>query len=482
MGIQERIERKLKAIQKQFPVEKSIKWQPQPGSQSLAYHCPADELFYGGSPGGGKSDLILGLALTQHKRSLILRRRALDLAAIKVRLTEVTGRVPTNEFRVNGRYIQMGGCKDDSSKYKYQGQAHDLKSFDEVNQFLESQYTYIKTWNRTAEPGQRCRTVCSFNPPTAPEQRWIINYLAPWLDKKHPRPAMSGEIRYYIGRDEVDGPEPQGGITPMSRCFILSRTSDNALLMATGYDRLLANLPPELAALTDFASSMQDDPYQVIPTQWVELAQDRWRQRWGAGYDPTRTNETMPTIRNILQDAIAEDVARGGVDDTTVATRHADNVFLWGYPGSETPDGATAAGKLLQHRQGNSRMSIDIIGWGSSSYDYLKGLGHQPYAFNGSTASALRTRSGQFGFVNKRAEAHWKLREALDPEYGSTLALPPHPKLLGDLTAPRWFLSLRGIQVEEKSEIKKRLGRSPDTGDAVVMVCDLGALVYGSAF
>ncbi|MDX2212509.1 MAG: hypothetical protein SFY66_04390 [Oculatellaceae cyanobacterium bins.114] len=355
-----------------------------------------------------------------------------------------------------------------------------------MNQFLESQYTYIKTWNRTAEPGQRCRVVNSFNPPTSPEQRWIINYLAPWLDKKHPKPAMSGEVRYYIKRDEVDGPEPveiKGKLVyPMSRCFILSKTSDNALLMATGYDRLLANLPPELAALTDFASSMQDDPYQVIPTKWVELAQDRWRSRWGAGYDPTRTNETMPTIRNTLQDAIAGDIARGGTDETVIATRHADNVFLWGYAGKETPDGATAASKLLQHRQGNSRMSIDVIGWGSSAYDHLKGLGHQPYAFNGSTASPARTRSGQFGFVNKRAEAYWKLREMLDPEYGATLSLPPHPKLLGDLTAPRWFLSLRGIQVEEKAEIKKRLGRSPDTGDAVVMVCDVGGLVYGSSF
>lgn len=480
MSLQARVERKLKEIDRLFPAKVSVSWQPQPGAQSLAFHSSADELFYGGQPGGGKTDLILGLALTQHDRSLILRRRALDLAAIKVRFTEITGKVPGTETRINSRYIQMDGCKDEGSKYKYQGQAHDLKAFDEVNQFLQSQYEYIKTWNRTAKPGQRCRIVCSFNPPTSPEQRWIINYLAPWLDPKHPKPAHSGEIRYYIGRDEVDGPEPQfiNGklVTPISRCFILSSTSDNPLLMATGYDRILANLPPELAALTDFAAGIEDDPYQVIPTRWVELAFDRWRQQWGNSFEP------MPVVTHIPQDAIAGDIARGGLDQTTIATRHQDNVFIWAYPGKETPDGATAAGKLLQHRQGTAKEFVDIVGWGSSAYDHLKGLGHQPVGFNGANRSALRTRCGQFSFANKRAEAYWKLREALDPEHGATLALPPIQKLLSDLTAARWFLGFKGIQIEEKAEIKKRLGRSPDYADAVVMVCDLGTLEYQSAF
>ena len=28
-------------------------WQPLPGPQTVAYHSPADELFYGGAGGGG---------------------------------------------------------------------------------------------------------------------------------------------------------------------------------------------------------------------------------------------------------------------------------------------------------------------------------------------------------------------------------------------------------------------------------------------
>ena len=49
-------------------------WTPNPGAQSEAYFSDADEVGYGGEAGGGKSFLLVGLALTAHKRSLILRR------------------------------------------------------------------------------------------------------------------------------------------------------------------------------------------------------------------------------------------------------------------------------------------------------------------------------------------------------------------------------------------------------------------------
>ena len=56
-------------------VNESVKeqiWVPNPGPQTEAYFCKADELFYGGQAGGGKTDLGIGLALTAHTRSLIL--------------------------------------------------------------------------------------------------------------------------------------------------------------------------------------------------------------------------------------------------------------------------------------------------------------------------------------------------------------------------------------------------------------------------
>ena len=75
--------------------------------------------------------------------------------------------------------------------------------------------------------------------------------------------------------------------------------------------------------------------------------------------------------------------------------------------------------------------------------------------------------------MNLRAELWWNLRELLDPNprvNPSPIALPPDDVLLADLTNVRYKFDSKGrIQLESKEEIKKRLGRSPDRGDAVVL-------------
>jgi hypothetical protein len=49
-------------------------WKPYAGPQARAYLSHADEMFYGGAAGGGKTDLLLGLAATSHYDTIIYRR------------------------------------------------------------------------------------------------------------------------------------------------------------------------------------------------------------------------------------------------------------------------------------------------------------------------------------------------------------------------------------------------------------------------
>lgn len=459
-------------------------WMPQSVPQWLAWLSPADEIYYGGAAGGGKSDLLLGLSIAGHLKSIIFRREGTQLSGpsgLIERSREIIGK----NGRYNGqerswrdlpggRALEFGACQYDRDKHRYQGRPHDFIGFDELPEFLESQYRFLIGWLRTTIEGQRCRIVCAGNPPMHSDGQWVIEYWAPWLSEHHPNPAQPGELRWFAIVDgknvEMDGPdsfEHNGqAITPRSRTFIPAKLADNVYLDKTDYGDVLNNLPEPLRTqllFGDFTIAVQDDPWQVIPTEWVRLAQNRWKEQ-AEPDDPL--------------DALGVDVARGGSDQTVLAPRRG----TWFAPlikkdGKETPDGESVKIFVLQNLNGDlqATINVDIIGVGSSAYDSLAyyesedGQHLNAMGINFSSATKAWDRSGMLAMRNIRAAAYWGLREALDPVKGDDLALPDDPELMADLVAPRWKLSVSGIQIESKDEIKKRLGRSPDCGDAVVL-------------
>ncbi len=446
-------------------------WTPLPGPQAAAYDSAADILLYGGAAGGGKTDLLLGLALTRARRAILFRREFTQLKAIEDRARELIGgagrySAGTRIWRLPGRrMLEFGAVQHPGDERKYQGRAHDLKAFDEITAFSEAQFRFLIGWNRTSDPKQRTRVVAAGNPPVGGEGDWILRYWAPWLDPRHPHPARSGELRWFAmleGKEvEVESGKPiraaKETVTPRSRSFIRARVEDNPYLMAAGYRAVLQALPEPLRSRMlegDFAAGREDDPLQVIPTAWVAAAQARWTQDGAA----------RPV------DAIGIDVARGGQDRTVLSPRHgAWFAPQYSVPGSATPDGPSVLTLALALAGGaEPLLQVDVIGVGAAVYDAAKARGLPVVALNGAEASAARDRTGRLGFINRRAEWWWGLREALDPERGEGLALPPDRELLADLTAPRWRLGSRGIQVESKDEIRARLGRSPDKGDSLV--------------
>ena len=440
----------------------------RPTPQRMAYDTPADELLYGGGAGGGKSDLLLGTALTAHTRAIIFRRLGTSLDALIERMAEILGHrdglnLVDKRWRLADRTVWFGSCPNVGDEIKYQGQPHDLKAFDELTQFTEQQYRYLKGWNRTVDPAQRCRVVAATNPPTDAEGEWVIRYWAPWLDDQHTSPARPGELRWFATLDGDDREVESGApfthkgetVQPLSRTFIPSLVGDNPYLMSTGYRATLQALPEPLRSQMlagDWRAGREDDPWQVVPTAWVEAAQQRWQAQPKAAMD-----------------ALGVDVARGGGDETVLTPRYGD----WfgeqiTAPGSETPDGPAVVGLVMAHLRDAAPVQIDVIGVGASVFDILRGNGVHTVGLDGRERSTSTDRSGQIKFVNQRAELWWRMREALDPAYGSRLALPPDRRIRADLCAPRWKVTPSGIQVEPKEEIVKRLGRSPDRGESVV--------------
>jgi hypothetical protein len=178
--------------------------------------------------------------------------------------------------------------------------------------------------------------------------------------------------------------------------------------------------------------------------------------------------------------AIGVDVAQGGTDQTVLAPRY-DEWFgpLLAIPGVETPGGAEVAGKVIAKRHSGAHIVVDLGGgWGGDALKHLtENIGAEfVTGYMGVKPSTRRTRDNQLRFFNVRTEAYWRLREALDPEQelgGFNLHLPKDKELLADLTAPTFEVKREKggmvIHLEPKDALIKRLGRSPDKGDAVVM-------------
>lgn len=460
--------------------EISRRWTPDPENipQQQAYESDADELFFGGSPGGGKTDLGLGLALTRHSVSQFFRRQATQLDDAIERAKEIAnwGSDPFTSYngnskiiRCDGRTLKFAGLDQEGDKQKFKGRAADFKYWDEAVDFLQSQVIFVNAWNRSARYGQRCRVVLGSNPPTTDDGWWLVERYAPWLDPEGGSLVEPGELRWYAmieGVDAmVDGPSPikvPGEIElvkPRSRTFIPSTLKDNKFLASTDYLSTLQALPEPLRSQLLFADfsrkNREDHAWQIIPSAWVEKAQARWTQ--------------SPPADSHME-ALGVDVARGGIDNTTLVARFG----RWFappaiYPGAITKDGPTVAKLVIAAMEGTCSVNVDGIGVGTSVIDSLRETKIPCHAVIGNAASKMKDRTGKLKMKNVRAAMWWKLREALDPDHGVGLMLPPGNMVKRDLCAPRYSLAAGAIQVESKEELRdaERLGRSTDIGDAI---------------
>lgn len=455
-------------------------WLPSPGPQTQAYFSEADILLFGGEPGGGKTDLLLGLAFNCHQRSLILRRQYTDINAIVERMLKINGTrkgfngSPPPALKRGNQLIELAGAAKVGDEQHWQGQAHDFLGFDEGAQFAESQVRFLMGWLRSVDAKQRIRCVIATNPPLSSEGLWLIEMFAPWLDPRHPNPAKPGELRWFItdddGKDvEVDDGSPivyRGNpVTPLSRTFIPSSVTDNPYLASTNYQSQLAAMPEPFRSilLGRFQTSFKDQLNQVIPTNWIKEAQARWTAKPRLG---------VPMC------AIGVDVAAGGEAETVLAPRY-DGWFapLEAVPGRATPFGSDVAGLIVAKRRDNAMVVIDVGGgYGNGALEHLVTNSIPVAPYNGATAVEAKSKDRQLTLLNKRALSWWRFREALDPdqEGGSPIMLPEDPKLVADLSAPTFRVTPRGIYIEDKKDIMKRLGRSPDRGDAVVMAYSAG--------
>lgn len=192
-------------------------------------------------------------------------------------------------------------------------------------------------------------------------------------------------------------------------------------------------------------------PNQLIEPQWLVNAR----------HVPATSGPTTEAV----------DVARYG-DDETVFARFDGNTLVeleahhrWNI--REVSD--RAALRLAEHRIDADRYVVDTVGLGAGVADNLRAHGFNVREFVAGAGPIDRPGPVSFyRFADLRSQAWWEFREQV--RTGAVRLEALDPKLTKDLTAPRYEIrSDRTIRVEPKDAIKRRIGRSTDYGDAVVM-------------
>jgi phage terminase large subunit len=101
----------------------------------------------------------------------------------------------------------------------------------------------------------------------------------------------------------------------------------------------------------------------------------------------------------------------------------------------------------------------DTGGFGGGAIDMLLDTGYAPQGINFSS-KATNPR-----YYNKRSEMHFERAQWV--KAGG--ALPHVPELVAELTTPTSWIDGGRLRLEEKAQIKARLGRSPNYADALAL-------------
>ncbi len=253
----------------------------QPGPQHAFLATSADCALFGGAAGGGKSyGLLLEAArhIDNPNYGAVIFRRTSPQITAKGSLWDTSaeiypdlGGTPREHLMEwqfeSGATVQFRHMQYDKDRYAWKGSQVPLLAFDELSEFLESQFFYLMSRSRST-CGIRPLIRATTNPVHKDDETggWLNRLISWWIDQDtgFAIPERSGVIRYLVRiRGEVhwadtkeelierfgdpslpDDHEDQPA-QPKSFTFIPSKLSDNPALTSKdpGYRANLLMLP-----------------------------------------------------------------------------------------------------------------------------------------------------------------------------------------------------------------------------------------------
>lgn len=296
--------------------------------------------------------------------------------------------------------------------------------------------------------------------------------------------ALAGESSYEVlflpwyWHEEYVTPAPEGwtppkafkeygllhNLEPDRLYWAWLKNRDMAMTYGVSPDEFTPDFKREYPATIDEAFEVAGDDFiRVFPRAWVKAAQARWIAN--------RSQPLQP------MSGLGIDPAQGGGDKTAWAALHGVRFAdVRSVPGVTTPDGPSIAAIAATNLRDGAVVAIDVTGGhGGDAFTHCKKHLELPtVGINSSTGSTAWTKDRKTKLALMRDELHWTFREALNPETGDNVELPPDSELEEEMLACTFEVKPAGIKVCPKDDIRSALRRSPDKLDAVLLAWKAG--------
>ena len=249
---------------------------------------------------------------------------------------------------------------------------------------------------------------------------------------------------------------------PVWKAIAVNPTNDALVVKVNYYDNKFCpdtlKQQAERMKQTDFLRYLhiwEGEPVQQGDHKLINLIDVR------KALDTILDNEVVDSMPLI----IGVDVARFGDDKTAIAHRKGRKIYDLNTYSSLSVTQVANLLKNIIHEEHPAIVNIDVGGLGAGVYDILVEDGYQDIA-----------RAVNFGekaqeeerYCNRRAEMWARLRDWLTAEL--PVSFVNCKGVIEDLTAPfKDYDKLGRLLLEKKADIKARIGRSTDVGDAIAL-------------
>lgn len=408
-------------------------------------------MLYGGAVRGGKTFLVLAILITLCKifpgsRWAIVRK---DLPTIRMNVLPSFNKIrPTNFIGEVNMTSWTATCRNGSEiLFLPESSRHDptLDKFQglEVNGFVLEEASELRrdTFDKAVErAGSWIIPDAKMQPPLL-----ILLTCNPgdnWVKKTFYDPWISGKLKppYY---------------------FLPAKITDNPHVTAE-YMESLRNLPDHLyRKFVEGDWTISDDPMQIVPYQDLRECL----------VEPEELSEILPDVG---EESLGVDPGELG-DDPTSIVHFRDHILyeVRSMLHRRTDEVADYLIPIIGERKIlPEKIGVDAVGVGAGVYGNLVKAGLRVNRIMAGSKPVKLARGEadkaiELQFRDLSIQLWWQFRQ--DVQARSILVVN-HARLVQDLTARRYLV--RGdktIECEPKKETKKRIGRSPNDGDAAVI-------------